>query len=281
MNLEKRYTLLKDSDVGEALDADECTTLINLVEKVEASRANRGKPPLSALVLESDWPEYEPARLALIVRILSGPKLPPPIIEGTAFEQAAALQLQNIGQAIGYGRSCQILGYLWDAMLSAKYGFPPGPGRGSDERRPDIEIIEKLEAQIAALTNASKVPAFVPSLEINSFADPAIGYGAFTLGTNTDGSATTTVEFLVRPLDVRGDEAGMLDGLFVQVSLTREELHALAKAADDDWQMQETHAPMNWSDAECKQAAQDVARKNAIALENFTKKTWQIVWTDR
>jgi hypothetical protein len=56
---EIRYTVLKHSDVGEALDADECTALIELEEKVALYRERAGKPPLECVVIESKHPEYE------------------------------------------------------------------------------------------------------------------------------------------------------------------------------------------------------------------------------
>lgn len=56
---ENRYTVLKISDVGQALDADECTILIELEEKVALYRERVGKTPLECVVIESKWPEYE------------------------------------------------------------------------------------------------------------------------------------------------------------------------------------------------------------------------------
>lgn len=59
-------------------------------------------------------------------------------------------QLEFIGRAIGYGRSCQILGELWDDMLERDFGLPRD--RGRMERRHDIEIIEvKIRALRADL----------------------------------------------------------------------------------------------------------------------------------
>ena len=59
-------------------------------------------------------------------------------------------QLESIGRSIGYGRSCQILGELWDDMLEREWGLPRG--RGKMERRLDIE---KLEAVIRAAPAAA------------------------------------------------------------------------------------------------------------------------------
>ena len=56
---QERYTVFKDTDVGEALTPDQCTDLIQMHETMQASRENNGKAPLVCLVIEEDWPEYE------------------------------------------------------------------------------------------------------------------------------------------------------------------------------------------------------------------------------
>lgn len=59
-----------------------------------------------------------------------------------ARDEPYKLELERIGEAIGYGRSCQILGDLWDAKLQREFGLPPG--RGAMERRRDVEQIEAI-----------------------------------------------------------------------------------------------------------------------------------------
>lgn len=56
---EERYTVLKHTDIHEALDPDETTTLIELEEKISIYREAQNKIPLQCVVVESDWPEYE------------------------------------------------------------------------------------------------------------------------------------------------------------------------------------------------------------------------------
>lgn len=72
---EERYTVLKITDVGQALDADEREALIHYEQKVAAWRENNGKRPLVAVVVESDWPEYEPTWAAIEQR-MTGRALP-------------------------------------------------------------------------------------------------------------------------------------------------------------------------------------------------------------
>lgn len=68
---EERYTVLKISDVHEALDPDECSALIDLESKVAVYREVAGKKPLVCAVVESDWPEYEPTWEAIKRRVES------------------------------------------------------------------------------------------------------------------------------------------------------------------------------------------------------------------
>lgn len=73
---EERYTIFKISDVTEALGPDECTALIELEEKVALYREQAGKKPLVCVVVESDWPEYEPTWKAIEQRVLADARCP-------------------------------------------------------------------------------------------------------------------------------------------------------------------------------------------------------------
>ncbi|WP_157266438.1 hypothetical protein [Azohydromonas aeria] len=55
-----------------------------------------------------------------------------------SFEAPYIRQLRQIGETIGYGRSCQVLGDAWNEKM---------PGRGSMERQPDIEAAEMRQLQ--------------------------------------------------------------------------------------------------------------------------------------
>lgn len=69
MSLEDRYIILKQSDVDAALDTSRKFSLSSIVSKVYTHRKSQGKQPLKAVVIESDWPEYEPTVKALESRI--------------------------------------------------------------------------------------------------------------------------------------------------------------------------------------------------------------------
>lgn len=74
-----------------------------------------------------------------------------------------------------------------------------------------------------------------PTLEDDSFVDPAIATCSLTLWERKDGAMTNAVQLLVRPTDVRGDEAGGHPGeKFVMVTITREEVAAMLKALAED-----------------------------------------------
>jgi hypothetical protein len=78
----------------------------------------------------------------------------------------------------------------------------------------------------------------VISLADDSLVDPAIAQVAATLWNEKDGRMCSAVQILVRPLDVRGDEAGGHPGEeFVMVTITRDELRAMLDFVEEDWRL--------------------------------------------
>lgn len=74
------------------------------------------------------------------------------------------------------------------------------------------------------------------TLADDSLVDPAIAQVAATLWNEKDGRMCSAVQLLVRPLDVRGDEAGGHPGEeFVMVTITRDELRAMLDFVEEDW----------------------------------------------
>ena len=67
---ENRYIVLKRKDV-DGLPYAVQRELLKFVDKVEGVRTMSGRPPLSCIVVESDWPEYEPV-WEMIERRVSG-----------------------------------------------------------------------------------------------------------------------------------------------------------------------------------------------------------------
>jgi len=65
---EERYIVLKLSDVAR-LRPDTIERLNALVDLVRERREAAGKSPLECVVVESDWPEYEPTWAAIKARM--------------------------------------------------------------------------------------------------------------------------------------------------------------------------------------------------------------------
>jgi len=67
---EKRYIVLKMTDLFSAgLTESEVMSFHRVCDKVEESRNSHNKEPLECVVVESDWPEYEPTWAALEKRM--------------------------------------------------------------------------------------------------------------------------------------------------------------------------------------------------------------------
>jgi len=67
---EFRYLVMKFKDVNEYLSDAEKEILLVLVKKIATGRADAGKMPLECVVVESDWPEYEPTWEAIKARMM-------------------------------------------------------------------------------------------------------------------------------------------------------------------------------------------------------------------
>ena len=70
MELEDRYLVIKRKDIAPALTMDEMDHLDILCEKINLSRLQREKKlPVESIVIEKDWPEYEPTLKLLSARV--------------------------------------------------------------------------------------------------------------------------------------------------------------------------------------------------------------------
>ncbi len=65
---EPRYVVFKIKDALAHLSACELDRLQEIGEKIAAGRAADGKPPFNAVVVEQDWPEFEPTWAAIEAR---------------------------------------------------------------------------------------------------------------------------------------------------------------------------------------------------------------------
>jgi hypothetical protein len=78
---EERYVVFKLSDVEEHFTPGERQQLARLVEVQRVGREEAGKAPLECVVVEADWPEYEPTWKAIQAR-MTGAQPVPSVPEG-------------------------------------------------------------------------------------------------------------------------------------------------------------------------------------------------------
>ena len=78
---EERYVVFKLSDIADYFYPSEISQLFRLSRTQQAQRAVNGKLPLECVVVESDWPEYEPTWKAIEARVM-GAQPAPSINEG-------------------------------------------------------------------------------------------------------------------------------------------------------------------------------------------------------
>lgn len=69
MELENRYIVIKTEDYKNYLEEDQRQDIADALAVIALRRANDGRPWLTTLVIEEDWPEYEPTKKALEDRI--------------------------------------------------------------------------------------------------------------------------------------------------------------------------------------------------------------------
>ena len=77
---EERYVVFKVSDLGNSLKGDE---IRRLAREYAEQRRLKGKEPLECVVVEKDWPEYEPTWRAIEARVTGAhpaPSVPDDIV---------------------------------------------------------------------------------------------------------------------------------------------------------------------------------------------------------
>ena len=92
---EDRYIVFKLSDLGNSLKGDE---IRRLAREYAEQRSLKGKPPLECVVVESDWPEYEPTWKAIEARVTGiqpAPSVPDEWLQHAARMAALARKLRE------------------------------------------------------------------------------------------------------------------------------------------------------------------------------------------
>ena len=69
MDLESRYVTFKHKDISGALDSCDLEAFEALCDKINKFRKARGAGELEGIVIEKDWPEYQPTLDLLSKRI--------------------------------------------------------------------------------------------------------------------------------------------------------------------------------------------------------------------
>lgn len=97
---QNRYIVFKIKDVTEYLNESDKETLLRLATKCTLGRISCDKQPLQCVVVESDWPEYEPTWAAIEKR-MSGVATPcPSKSEAPTSKAIAAYHLLEKAQAL-------------------------------------------------------------------------------------------------------------------------------------------------------------------------------------
>lgn len=67
---EPRYIVFKLTDIEKYLSVGQLNDLMRIGDAIAASRSYHGKPPFNAVVVEQDWPEFEPTWAAIEARMV-------------------------------------------------------------------------------------------------------------------------------------------------------------------------------------------------------------------
>lgn len=131
---EPRYVVFKIKDIEKYLTQDQKDSLMSVGEEIAFGRNYDGKPPFNAVVVEQDWPEFEPT-WAMIEARMAGNQyalLLPPIAD-----RFAELERQRDALLTGVETATRILREIAEA---------------SDG---DYEDVEELEALVASVKSMS------------------------------------------------------------------------------------------------------------------------------
>ena len=77
---EERYIVFKVSDIERYLTDADRSHLAMMKHEIDAGRDCTNKPPFKGLIVEADWPEYEPTWKAIEARVTGAQAQPAPIV---------------------------------------------------------------------------------------------------------------------------------------------------------------------------------------------------------
>lgn len=95
---EERYIVFKISDVERYLTDKDRANITMMKMEIDAGRDCANKPPFKGLIVEADWPEYEPTWKAIEARV-NGAQPAPSVPDGWLRAVDEALVVAHIGVA--------------------------------------------------------------------------------------------------------------------------------------------------------------------------------------
>ena len=116
---EDRYIVFKLSDVERYLTDADRTYLAMMKNEIDAGRDCANKPPFKGLIVESDWPEYEPTWKAIEARVTGAQLAPSALAEAII----ADMQAQHDSELITENDSGEALIRLDGAIAAVEDNF--------------------------------------------------------------------------------------------------------------------------------------------------------------
>ena len=130
---EERYIVFKVSDLGNSLKGDE---IRRLAREYAEHRRSRGKKPLECVVVEKDWPEYEPTWKAIEARITGAqPASSVPIAAiGKILNEVIEIAVSNGANSIGMpDEYVEVAAWLCEVSQQPAPSVPDGWLRAIDD----------------------------------------------------------------------------------------------------------------------------------------------------
>lgn len=146
---EERYIVFKLSDVEEHFTPGERQQLARLAEVQRVGREEAGKPPLECVVVEADWPEYEPTWRAIEARV-AGEQPAPSIPEGWLRAIDEALVVAHIGVANADDTYAQAKAKL-DSLIGFHVDVATDPAVNGGWKLVPVESTTEMQRAVAEL----------------------------------------------------------------------------------------------------------------------------------
>ena len=145
---ENRYVVFKRSDMRKYLSQSECKQVEGLALHICLSREGDGKHPLNCLVVESDWPEFEPTWGAIEARV-TGAEQP----TSHAFDDSATIA--GLKSAVSHLSACLD---EFRALLVEVNDVCGRDGHGGPLEDGESELIDRVRAALSMAEASPQEP---------------------------------------------------------------------------------------------------------------------------